>query len=76
MGGAADVRERELQAECRGASREQGRLLSLSCRPPQVYLVRHAGDGRNYVLKVIKLRGIPAKEREARARSARFLAGL
>ncbi len=31
-----------------------------------MYLVRHAGDGRNYVLKVIKLRGILPKEREAR----------
>jgi serine/threonine protein kinase len=29
----------------------------------KVYLVRHSGEGRQYVMKVIKLKGIPPKER-------------
>jgi serine/threonine protein kinase len=31
----------------------------------KVYLVKHATEGRSYVMKVIKLKGIPPKEREA-----------
>lgn len=29
----------------------------------KVYLVKHAGEGRQYVMKIIKLKGIPQKER-------------
>jgi serine/threonine protein kinase len=29
----------------------------------KVYLAKHIQDGKQYVLKVIKLKGIPAKER-------------
>jgi serine/threonine protein kinase len=31
----------------------------------KVYLVRHIAEGKSYVLKVIKLKGMPAKEKEA-----------
>lgn len=31
----------------------------------QVYLVRHVAEAKSYVLKVIKLKGMPAKEKEA-----------
>jgi serine/threonine protein kinase len=41
--------------------------LSLPCVSGlgQVYLVRHIAEGKSYVLKVIKLKGMPAKEKEA-----------
>lgn len=32
--------------------------------------MRHVAEGRNYVLKVIKLRGMSVKEREVRAQNA------
>ena len=65
----ARARLRARTAECGGAARRRAATVSSPCArrwTAQVYLVRHAGDGRNYVLKVIKLRGIPAKERAVR----------
>jgi serine/threonine protein kinase len=32
----------------------------------KVYLVRHVSEARQYVMKVIKLKGIPPKERRVR----------